>query len=94
MSSHLDTYELPPATILTHRQRTGYLWNKDIMVGWSRGTGGDADGRERRCLRAPFPCKGEGRFPIARLNLCACGFGQPAKLGVIYVLESVLRILK
>ena len=40
----------------------GYLWNKDIMVGWSRGTGGDADGRERRCLRAPFPCKGEGRF--------------------------------
>jgi len=64
------------------------------MVGWSRGTGGDADGRERRCLRAPFPCKGEGRFPIARLNLCACGFGQPAKLGVIYVLESVLRILK
>ena len=32
------------------------------MVGLLCGTGGDADGRERRCLRAPFPYKGEGRF--------------------------------
>lgn len=40
----------------------GYLSNKDIMVGWSHGTGGGANDRERRCLRAPFPSQGEGRF--------------------------------
>ena len=34
------------------------------MVGYPHGTGGDADDRERRYLRAPFPQKGEGRFSV------------------------------
>ena len=29
MSSHLDTYELPPAAILTRQRRTGYLTQEE-----------------------------------------------------------------
>ena len=55
------------ASAPTGHSPPGYLWNKDIMVGCPRGTGGDADDRERRYLRTSFPCKGEGRFSVEAL---------------------------
>lgn len=45
-------------------------------------------------VRGVFPSRGRVCALSVGLSTYACGVGQPEKLGVIYVLESVLRILK